>query len=97
MAVPLKFSTFISSVSTDFNLSPKHISCLETHYLLHWSAAWLLKQAKDDLTTIEHNGIIYLINWQNLDPSLIYGQVRISFRKPFCCSFGFAIIEQIDL
>ena len=97
MTTQSNFSSFLSSISTDFHLPPEHIKFLESYYLLHWSASWLLKQAKNDLTTIEHSDTIYLLNWQNYDPDKIYGQIRISFRKPFCSSFGFAIIEQIDL
>jgi len=93
---PTDFSSFISSISTDFNLSPTYLPYLESHYLLHWSSSWLYKQAKDDLTTLEHNGIIYLINWADL-PESFKGQVKLSFRKPFCSSFGFCILQGIYL
>jgi len=92
-----KFPTFLSNISTEFHLSQEDIKLLDSYYLLHWSASWLLKQAKNDLTTVEHSDTIYLINWRDIDPDKIYGQLRISFRKPFCSSFGFAIIEQIIL
>jgi hypothetical protein len=89
-------SARLSALSTSFHLSPEYSSNLETYYLLHWSSDWLYKQVKNDLTTLEHNGILYLLNWTDT-PADFKGQIKLSFRKPKDSSFGFCILSPIPL
>lgn len=90
------YSSLIAAHCTDFHLDKSIIPHLSDYFILHWSSDWFYKQAKNDLTTLQYDDNIYILNTAELDITF-KGQLRLSFRKLLNAPFGFCLVRPIIL
>ncbi len=71
---------------------------LDKYFLLYWETSYFLSQLDPDNSYILRDGIrYYTIFLEQLSPETItkYKNVRVSFRKPKCLSFGFVLVKSV--
>ncbi len=71
---------------------------LDKYFLLYWETSYFLSQLDTENSYILRDGIrYYTIFLEQLSPETItkYKNVRVSFRKPQCLSFGFVLVKSV--